>query len=178
VETVKNICNSISEPLLLLRYLKIYNFDLEKAKSLLVVNLEMRKKYPMIFENRDLLSAEIQQALHTFHLFDLPQKTAEHHKISIFRLANKNPDEFDIVNIVRMASCSLDGRFVRQDEGELIDGDFMVFDMSGYTFKHLMKCASNLSLIRAYLKVIIERHLKKNLFTFLILLSTVKRLSH
>jgi hypothetical protein len=119
---------------------------------LLVVNLEMRNKNPAIFENRDLSSDEIQQALHTFHLFDLPQKTAENHKISIFRLADADPDKFVFIDIVRMASASLDGRFVRFDEGEMIDGDFMVFDMQGFTFKHLFKCVANLTPLKTYMK--------------------------
>jgi hypothetical protein len=138
--------------ILLLRYLKIYDFDDEKAYDLLVTNLEMRKKFPQIFENRDLSSNEIQQALHTFHLFDLPQKTTENHKISIFRLADSDPDKFVFLEIVRMASSTLDGRFVRCDEGEMIDGDFMVFDMQGFTFKHLYKCVANLSLMNSYMK--------------------------
>lgn len=137
---------------MLLRYLKVYEFDIEKAKKLLVINLEMRNKYPIIFEKRDLLSEEIQQALFTFHLYDLPQKTSENHKVSIFRLANDDPRKFDFLHILRMASATLDGRFVRVDEGELINGDFMIFDLKGFSFKHLVKCASNLSLMSAYMK--------------------------
>lgn len=118
--------------------------------------MEMRNKYPIIFEKRDLLSAELQQALNTFHLYDLPQKTSENHKVSVFRLANDDPQKFDFVHILRMASATLDGRFVRVDDGELIDGDFMVFDLKGFSFKHLVKCAANLSLVSAYMKYVQE----------------------
>lgn len=143
--------SAISDKLLLVRYLKIYDFDLEKAKKLLVINLEMRKNYPTIFEKRDLLSDELQQALHTFHVYDLPQKTPENNKISVFRLVDDDPDKFVFVDVLRMASATLDGRFVRVDEGELISGDYVVFDMKGFGFKHLMKCVANLSLLRSYM---------------------------
>lgn len=49
----------------LLRFLKVYDFDMEKAKELLILNLEMRKKNPMIFENRDVMSPEFQQTFRT-----------------------------------------------------------------------------------------------------------------
>lgn len=136
---------------MLLRFLKIYDFDIEKAKKLLVFNLEMRKKNPNIFENRDIASDELQQALKTFHLNDLPLNTPENYKISIFRLADDDPNKFIFTDIVRMASATLDARLVRLDENELTNGDYLIFDMKGFGFKHLMKCVANLSLLRNYM---------------------------
>lgn len=132
--------------------MKIYDFDLEKAKKLLLFNLEMRQKNPNIFEKRDIASIELQQALQTFHVNDLPRNSPENYKVSIFRLADDNPDKFIFADVVRMASATLDARLVRLDKNELTNGDYLVFDMKGFGFKHLMKCVANLSLLRNYMK--------------------------
>jgi hypothetical protein len=51
--------------MLLLRYLKVCDFDTEKAGQLLTYNLELREKYPRIFFDRDLSCEKLQQALRT-----------------------------------------------------------------------------------------------------------------
>lgn len=49
-----------TEPLLLLRYLKVARGRLEKAQRLLKYSFELRQENPHIFSERDPLSAEIQ----------------------------------------------------------------------------------------------------------------------
>jgi CRAL/TRIO, N-terminal domain len=60
VELPKNI-----DKILLLRYLKAVNFDLEKAKKLLSNSLHMRHKNPHIFTQRDPHSKEMQNVINT-----------------------------------------------------------------------------------------------------------------
>lgn len=49
--------------ILLVRYLKASEFDLEKAKSLLYKSLKIRTANPHIFTNRDPLSPEMQDVI-------------------------------------------------------------------------------------------------------------------
>ena len=51
--------------LVLIRYLQVYDFDIEKAKDLLEINVRFRTKNQYIFSNRDVNSEEVQRALNT-----------------------------------------------------------------------------------------------------------------
>lgn len=62
---IKKVNSYLADKALLLRYLKTCHFDHEKAKDLLVLNLEFRKKYPQLFTNRDVNSAEIHRVNNT-----------------------------------------------------------------------------------------------------------------
>lgn len=52
--------------MVLLRFLKTENDDLEKAQKLLDFCLRMRAENPLFFTNRDFLSPEIQNALNVW----------------------------------------------------------------------------------------------------------------
>jgi hypothetical protein len=144
---------------LLLRYLKVYDFDLEKAKSLLLLNLEMRQKHPILFENRDVLSEEFQRAMKTIQICPLPKNTSENHKVSVFRLVDTNPENYVYVDVSRLVLAMLDARFVTVDDNELVNGEIGICDMSGFTFKHMFKVAGHLSVMRAYMKYVQVRFL-------------------
>lgn len=58
VELPKNI-----DKILLLRYLKASEFDVEKAKRILTSGLHMRHKNPHIFTQRDPMSKEMQNVI-------------------------------------------------------------------------------------------------------------------
>ncbi|KAG5680468.1 hypothetical protein PVAND_009976 [Polypedilum vanderplanki] len=137
--------------LLLLRFLKVYDFDIEAAKKLLILNLETRKKYPHIFHNRDLFSDEIQTAMSTLRCCTLPKNTKENHKITVFHLADPDPNNFSYVDIVRMILASLDTRLIYCDPNELIDGEISIVDVSGFSFRHFTKTISHIGTMKAYL---------------------------
>lgn len=141
---------SLLDKLLLLRHLKVYDFDLEKAKKLLVLNLETRKKHPHVFHNRDVLSPEIQTAMSTMQCMALPHNTKENHKISIFRLVDADPNNFSYVDIVRTILSLLDTRLVHCDENEMINGEVAVIDVSGFGFRHFTKVVTNISTFKVY----------------------------
>lgn len=105
-----------------------------------------------MFEARDVLSSEIQQAIAVYQIYVLPQNTSENHKVSIFHLGDSDPDKFVILDILRMLGASLDARLVVVDDNELINGEYLIHDMEGYGFKHLMKCIANASVLRKYMK--------------------------
>jgi len=142
--------------MLLLRFLKVYDFDLEKAKELLLINLDMRMKNPAIFENRDVFNDDFKQAAKTMMMCPMPKNTAENHKISVGRLVDMDPSKYVYVDICRMVVTMLDVRFVTVDDNELINGEIGVIDMTGFGFKHFMKVTTNLSIMRNYMKYVQE----------------------
>lgn len=145
-----------TDKLLLLRYLKVYDFDLEKAKVLLLLNLETRKNEPNIFTNRDVLDDAYQQAFRTLQIFPMPKNTSENHKITISRLIDADPDKYVYIDVIRSVVAMLDARFVTLDDNELIDGEIGITDMSGFGWWHFMKTVSNLSLMKKYMKYVQE----------------------
>lgn len=114
--------------------------------------MEFRRNNPNIFEKRDIFNADIQQAVQVYQIYVLPRNTAENHKVSIFRLGDHDPAKYVLEDIVRMASASLDARFVLIDDQELINGEILIHDMMGFSFKHFMKCISNMSIVSKYIK--------------------------
>lgn len=117
-----------------------------------MLNFETRKKSPHIFQNRDVTSKELQQAMNTMQCFGLPKNTKENHKISIFRLVDSDPKNFSYVDIVRLVLTMLDARLVYCDENELIDGEVGIVDVSGFGFRHFMQVVANVSTLKAYCK--------------------------
>lgn len=145
----------ISDKLFLLRFLKIYDFNVNKAKDLLVLNLEMRKKNPILFGNRDVLSDAFQQTFRIMQICPI-KNTVENHKVTCFRLVDADPDKYVYSDVCRTVVSMLDVRFVTVDDNELIDGEIGVIDMTGFTFKHVLKSAMNLSLVKSYMKYVQE----------------------
>jgi hypothetical protein len=130
----------------------VFDFDLEKAKNLLLYNLEMRQNNTKVFEKRDIHSKAIQQAIEIYQIYVMPRNTSENHKVSIFRLGDSDPSKFSLFDILQMASASLDARFVILDDHELINGEVLIHDMKGYSLQHLVKCVANASILCKYMK--------------------------
>lgn len=146
----------LTDKLVLLRFLNVNDFDLEKAKELLLLNLEMRKTNPYIFANRDVSNDAFQQAFNTLQVFPMPTNTSENHKITISRLVDTNPDNYVYLDVIRTIVAMLDTRFVTVDSNELIDGEIGIIDMSGLGWRHFMKSASNLTTMKKYMKYVQE----------------------
>lgn len=132
----------------------MYDFDLEKAKNLLVYNLEMRKKNPMLFEKRDVLNEEFQQVFKTVKILPMPRNSPENHKISIFKFIDPDPEKYVFLDVSRMVVTMMDVRFTTVDKNELIDGEIGICDMKGFTWKHMWKAASNISIVKNYMKYV------------------------
>lgn len=131
--------------------MKVYNFDIEKSKILLELNLELRWKNPKLFENRDFLSEEFQKSLKMFQFFLLPQKTESNNKVSFFRVTDTNPDTYCVLELCRMMLAVMDIRYVTIDE-DLEDSDIAIIDMKGFGFKHFLKNTASLSLLKTNTK--------------------------
>lgn len=134
----------------------MYDFDLDKAKTLLTLYLETRKKNPAIFHDRDVLGNEFQQAFKTYQICPMPKNTDENHKLSVFRLTDADPEKYVYLDVCRAVVSMLDVRFVTVDDNEMVNGEIAVIDMTGFSFKHFMKSATNLTIMRNYMKYVQE----------------------
>lgn len=106
----------------MLRFLKVYDFDVEKAKQLLQLNLQMRKKNPNLFKTRDVLGDEFQRTFKIVQICPMPKTTKENYKISCFRLRDTDPNNYNCLDVCRMVVTVLDAAFVTRDENDLVDG--------------------------------------------------------
>lgn len=142
----------ILDPLLLLNFLKFNDFDVEKSKSSLVENLQMRKKHPTLFTERDLFGDNFQQVFKVHQIIPLNKFTAENNKITVFRTLSGESKEHNACDVFRFFLASLDVRLVTSSENELPDGDILIYDMKNFGFKQLMKFLMDVSSMKAYLK--------------------------
>ena len=55
----------ISDKSLLLRHLKLYSFCVPKAQNMLLNNIELRRRHPWFFNERDPLAPEMQKIIET-----------------------------------------------------------------------------------------------------------------
>lgn len=138
--------------MLLLRFLKVNEFDVEKAQKLIIVNLEVRKNHPEIFLKRDLLSEELQQAARTLFFIPMRKSTSQHQNISIFCLADTNPIVYDLLEVVRLMHATFDARFVMCEGTKLTQGEICICDMKGFSFRHMLKVVRCMSIMSGHLK--------------------------
>lgn len=139
---------------LLLRFLKTYDFDLEKAKNLLIVNLEMRKKHSAIFKKRDVRCEEFQNNFNFLMICPMPQNSRENHKITVYRLIDTECKSYDPFRIFRSFVTTMDVRFINADKNELIDREIGIIDMSGFALGHLIKSISCPIILKNFMKYI------------------------
>lgn len=140
------------EKVLLLRFLSVCDYDVDKAEKMLRKNLKFRKKCPKLFKNRDVSSDAFQETRKVTQVFPMPKATPEGYEIVVFRLKDKNPRNFITKNILRSNVTMLDAKFLTDDE--LIKGSIAVIDLSGFTFRHFVKAFSCFSLQNSYGKFV------------------------
>lgn len=139
--------------MLLLRFLKINEFDAEKAQQLLVFNLEVREENPMLFLNRDLLSEELQQAARTLTFIPMSKPTSKLQNVNIMHLSDTDPNSYEPIGITRLIQAIFDARFVMCEESsELTCGEIGICDMKGFTFRHMLKAIRYTSIMSGHMK--------------------------
>lgn len=147
----KNISQEIDNNILL-RFLYIYNGDLEQAKDLLIINLKLRQQHKNIFTNRNFHSYEIQNVLKVTQCFSLPRNTLNNYRITIFKLAEFDPDKYVFDDVAKLIFMAFDARFSMPEYDT--DGEIAIIDVSGFTLRHLMKV--KVSTAKLYLKYVQE----------------------
>ncbi|XP_034099644.1 alpha-tocopherol transfer protein [Drosophila sulfurigaster albostrigata] len=141
---------------LLRRFVHTTRGDLAAAQRLLELNYAQRNKHAHIFIDRDPMDASSQQLLQVADLVPLPGLTPENNKLLFYRLIDYDADKFNFTASIKVFFMVADCRFATETEGRLSDGEIPIFDMAGYTLRHLTKTA--LSALRVYMKFVQEAH--------------------
>ncbi|XP_075154595.1 alpha-tocopherol transfer protein isoform X2 [Haematobia irritans] len=139
---------------LLRRFLAAMDGDLEDAKKLMLRNFKLRNKHDNIFLKRDPMDSASQEILKVGDYLVLPETTPENYRVILLRLQDVNPEKFKFTDAVKVLFMIMDCRFAITDEIE--DGEIVVFDMTGYTLKHLAR--TSLSSLRVFMKFAQEAH--------------------
>lgn len=81
----------------------------------------------------------------------LPKRTPEGYQVYIHRLADTNADKFDFLAYGKTFFIIIDSRF--RQETDIPNGDIPVFDMAGFTFKHLTRLMGSLGAVKKYMRI-------------------------
>ena len=142
---------------MILRFLKTYEFEQEKAQSNLFAFLEMRKKNPKLFSKRVLASKEVHDLLNVQQIFPTKKITNENNKVSVFRNLDPNPKNFNLCDFYKLFLIALDAKFMTvEDEENAHDGDILVCDMTNFHIKQLLQILASPSLVQVLLKYVQE----------------------
>ncbi|EDW75104.1 uncharacterized protein Dwil_GK19881 [Drosophila willistoni] len=141
---------------LLRRFLHTTRGDASASQRLLELNYTLRNKHAHIFIDRDPMDASSQQLLQVADLIPLPGLTPENNKLLFYRLIDFDADKFNFTAGIKVFFMVADCRFATENDGRLSDGEIPIFDMAGYTLRHLTKTV--LSSLRCYMKFVQEAH--------------------
>lgn len=143
-------------PLLLKRYIHSTKGDLEYAKKIFVHGYTIRHNNPHIFGDRDPLEPKVQNVLKAIDMVPLPAVETSEDKFVFFRLVDCDPEKFHFNDVIRTFFIIADSRMVQPDIPMNDGGDIPIFDMNGFTLRHLTKVV--LSTLRVYMKYAQEAH--------------------
>ncbi|KAG5680464.1 hypothetical protein PVAND_009972 [Polypedilum vanderplanki] len=145
------------EKMLLLRYLKTYNFNLERAQKLIAYSFDIRAKNQHIFTDRDPESPALQNVLNVCEIVPMSKATSDNYKVCILRLIDYDSRNFVFNDVVKAFFTFADLRLVSPDPNpELADGEIPIFDMKGLSIWHLFKI--NFATLKLYFKYVQEAH--------------------
>lgn len=144
------------EPLLLRRYIQSSRNDLEKAKKLLEYSFTMRNNNPQIFLQRDPSDKTTQKVMEIVDMLPLPNTTKENYKVLFYRLVEFGTENYHFTEIIKLFFMVADVRLITPDQNGLTDGEIPIFDMTGFSLRHLTKVV--LSSLRCYMKYTQEAH--------------------
>ncbi|XP_065221363.1 alpha-tocopherol transfer protein-like [Planococcus citri] len=138
------------------RFLYVCNNDIKRTKEVLQLFFKFRAETPEFFTNRDPISENLKNILDVVYVFPMPKKTNEGYQVYITHLADSNPDKFDFISYSKMFFDVSDVRM--KIEEKIPTGDIPIFDMTGFTLKHLMKLMFNLGSVKKYMRITQEAH--------------------
>lgn len=84
----------------------------------------------------------------------LPKPTQQNYKLFIYRLANSDPDNYNFVDSLKTFFMVSDVRMIT--EKDILDGEVPIFDMHGYSLRHLTKIT--LPIVKKYMMYTQEAH--------------------
>ncbi|KAI5730205.1 hypothetical protein M8J76_011209 [Diaphorina citri] len=133
------------------RFLLSCRGSLERTKTVMDSFFKLRSEAPEFFTNRDPRQEAVQAMLRAIDTVTLPKRTKEGYQIYLHRLEDTDPEKFDFTAYGKAFFMLVDTRF--RSETEIPNGDIPVFDMAGFTFKHLTRLMSALGAVRKYMQI-------------------------
>ncbi|XP_022219032.2 alpha-tocopherol transfer protein-like [Drosophila obscura] len=157
------------EPIVMLRFLKCVQYDVEKTKPLVELNYSMRNKHAHLFIDRNMDDEMTAKGLRVSDLLILPGLTPEGNKLLFFRMADMDPHTRNSVEETKIFFMMSDARFTLPDvepkvgeegrdldESDIADGDVQIVDIEGYTLRHLAYIS--IFVLRIYMKFLQEAY--------------------
>lgn len=138
------------------RFLLACRGSLERTKTVMDLFFRLRAEAPEFFTNRDPRQPCVQATLKTLDTVTLPKRTPEGYQVYIHRLNDTDPEKFDFLAYGKTFFIILDSRF--RQETTIPNGDIPVFDMAGFTFKHLTRLMSALGAVKKYMQITQDSH--------------------
>ncbi|EAA07769.3 AGAP002835-PA [Anopheles gambiae str. PEST] len=143
-------------PTLLQRYIHSTHGDLEYAKKIFILGYTLRQNNPTIFDNRDPLNSNVMNILKAIDMVPLPSVEGCEDKFIYYRLVDCDPDKFDFNDVIKTFFIIADLRMIQPDVPMNDGGDVPIFDMNGFTLRHMTKVV--LSTLRVYMRYTQEAH--------------------
>jgi hypothetical protein len=85
----------------------------------------------------------------------MPRNTPKsNYKITIFKLADLDPDKYNFNDVAKLIFMMFDARFTMTDYDT--DGEISIIDVTGFSLRHFMKVTANFSTLKLYLKYVQE----------------------
>lgn len=144
------------EDMMIERFLYVCGNNVQRTKEVITLFFKFRFENPEIFTNRDPLQKNLQDIFDVVGVYPLPKKTEEGYQVYISRFLDSNPDKFNFLNYTKMFFNISDVRM--KTEEKIPPGDIPIFDMSGFTFRHLMNLIFSPALVKKYMKITQEAH--------------------
>ncbi|XP_030244448.1 alpha-tocopherol transfer protein [Drosophila navojoa] len=161
------------EPIVMLRFLKCMDYDIDATKDLIQLNYNLRNKNPNLFIDRNMDQEMTAKCLNVSDLLILPGVTPERHKLLLFRMTDFDPRTRNSVEETKIFFMMADARFTEPDvertsddsaantglgitDADLADGDVQIVDMSGYTMRHIAYVS--IFVLRVYMKFLQEAY--------------------
>ncbi|XP_058821159.1 alpha-tocopherol transfer protein isoform X2 [Topomyia yanbarensis] len=150
------VCPASLNPLLLQRYIHSTKGDIEYAKKIFIHGYTIRQNNPHLFSDRDPLEPKVQKILQAIDMVPLPPIEGCEDRFIFYRLVDCDPDKFHFNDVIRTFFIIADSRMIQSDVPMNNGGDIPIFDMQGFTLRHLTKVV--LSSMRVYMKYTQEAH--------------------
>ncbi|XP_070509787.1 alpha-tocopherol transfer protein-like [Chironomus tepperi] len=140
IATQKHIPKNISRNVLI-RYLKVRDFDLEEAKKLIDGNVKFRIKNKYLFTNRDIESDNFQKLFSTINVARFPKLTKEGYSIEASQIKDSNASNFSIKSAIELVLIIHD---TMAYTGPNTNGGIKIYDASEFSFQHFLSVVSSI----------------------------------
>lgn len=138
------------------RFIFVCDNDIVRLKAVMELFFKFRNEFVEFFTDRDPNNKAVSDMYEVVDVLPLPKKTADGCQVYVNRLCDTDPDKFDFMAYSKMFFNISDVRMKTEDK--IPTGDIPIFDMSGFTLKHMMKLMLSLALLKKYMRITQEAH--------------------